>query len=71
MGCPLCGGPIRKGQFLFQGRALVRLTDAYGRPYYEPFVLEDGSSEKVAHYGCVLKRVPELLGVTWGEPREM
>jgi hypothetical protein len=69
--CPLCGGPIRKGQVRVLIRAFVRVTDAYNQPMYEQMVLEDGSSSKEAHYGCVLRRCPELIGVTWGEPREV
>ena len=70
MSCPLCGGTIRKGQFRVVVKAFVLVSDAYRQPCYEQMVLEDGASQKEAHYGCVLKRCPELIGVTWGEPRQ-
>jgi hypothetical protein len=69
MPCALCEGAILKGQWFVLVRAFVTVSDAYGQPVAEALVLEDGSSMKYAHYGCVMKRSdPALIGIHWGEP---
>jgi hypothetical protein len=67
--CPLCGGAVRKGQYFVVVRPYVTISNAYQQLVSEPVVMEDGSSAKYAHYGCVLKRCPELIGALNGEMR--
>jgi hypothetical protein len=71
MACALCGGPILKGQWWVRSQAFVNIIDATGQLVATPVILEDGAPNKEAHYGCLLKRCPELIGVFWGEPREL
>ena len=66
--CVLCEGAIKRGQFWVMIRAFANLVGPDRQPYSEPIVLEDGSSQTTAHYGCLMKRAPpELLGCRWGE----
>lgn len=70
MACELCGSQIRRGQFYVQVKAFVTVRDGHNQPIAEPVVLEDGSSAKYAHYGCMMKRCPmELMGMGTGTIR--
>lgn len=65
MSCALCGGEIRLGQFFVTVRAFTMMRGRQGCRHREaePMDMEDGANSKAAHYGCVLKRCPELIGV--------
>ncbi len=67
MPCALCGGPIRRGQFFISVRAFVPVSNAFGQQTAEMMVMEDGRTVRDAHYGCVLKRCPELIGAVGGD----
>lgn len=69
MSCALCGSAIRKGQIYISIRAFVPITDAYGQRVDELMVMEDGVNIRYVHYGCVLRRCPELIGALNGEMR--
>ena len=71
MPCVLCGKNFRRGQHYVSLKAFVWIRDAYRQDTAEQMILEDGTSSKEAHYGCVLRRCPELIGVTYGTPRGM
>ncbi len=67
--CPLCGGGFRKGQLWLRVQAFVTVKNVYQQEVAEPVVMEDGASAKYVHYGCVLRRCPELIGALNGEMR--
>lgn len=69
MSCALCGGPLLKGTYWVEVKAFVTLNDGHGRRVAEKLVMEDGAPSKVAHYGCILKRCPELIGALNGSMR--
>lgn len=70
MACGCCGGSIKKGQYFIVLKAFVRTTNAYGKEEALPVVMEDGSVDKTAHYGCLMKKEPALVGVNIGEPKD-
>ena len=69
--CARCGGPIRMGQFAVVLLSFMRGMNAYGEEEDVPLDMEDGSQRIHAHLGCVAKVEPRLVGITWGEPRDV
>lgn len=68
MACECCGRDIKKGQFIVAVSAFVVLTDFCGRTEDVPVVMEDGALRKYAHYGCLMRLSPALVGIHIGEP---
>ena len=66
MSCAICSGPIRKGQYYVCVKAYAQVFDEHHNRTDEVMVMEDGLTKRYAHYGCVLKKCPELIGALNG-----